>query len=309
MAASPSPWTLADIPDQSGRTAVITGPSVGGIGFHTALELARRGAHVVLAGRSRGKLEAASAAIAAEVSGARVTLTSLDLTSFAAVRRAAEAITELGPLDLLVNNAGVMATPPRRTAEGLELQIGTNHYGPFLLTGLVLPQVEAAPAGRVVTVASLAHTWSRTPPLGDPRGSTGRYLRWLTYSKTKLANLLFAYELDRRLRASGSTVSALAAHPGLARTHLITGSKAFGPLSAPLTLAYGLISQNAAGGALPSLMAATAELPGGTYLGPGGPGQAQGAPRIVSSSRLSHDAEAARRLWELSQEVTGLTWP
>ncbi|UDY23246.1 oxidoreductase [Nocardioides sp. Kera G14] len=302
-------WTPADIPDLTGRVAVITGPSLGGIGYFTALELARKGAHVILAGRSQAKLDESAAAIRREAPAAQLTATTLDLTSFESVRRAAGELAALGPIDLLLNNAGIMATPHGRTKDGLEQQIGTNHYGPFLLTGLLFPQLEAAPAGRVVTVASLAHTLVRTPPLDDPRADIPGYHRWPTYGRSKLANLLFTYELDRRLSAKGSTVTALAAHPGFAHTHIVANGKTFGPLSRMLNKSYRIMAQDAAGGARPTLMAATAQLPGGTYVGPGGPAEIAGAPRIVRSTRLSHDTDAAARLWSLSEEVTCLAWP
>ncbi|MFT4264812.1 MAG: oxidoreductase [Nocardioides sp.] len=305
---SAATWTTADIPDLTGRTAVVTGPSLGGIGYVTALELARAGADVVLAGRSQAKLDASAQAIRSEVPEAALTTTILDLTSFDAVRRAAGDLETRGPIDLLVNNAGVMWTPWATTADGLELQIGTNHYGPFLLTGLLLRQLEAAPAGRVVTVSSIGHTMARKAPLDDPRIKPASYSRWTAYFGSKLANLLFTYELDRRLTAAGSSVTALAAHPGFAHTHLVANGRGFGPLSRVFNASYGLISQDAAGGARPTLMAATADLPGGTYVGPGGPKEIVGAPTVVRSTRLSHDAEAAGRLWDLSQKVTGRSW-
>jgi NAD(P)-dependent dehydrogenase (short-subunit alcohol dehydrogenase family) len=306
--SSSSAWTLDSIPELIGTTAVVTGPSVGGIGYNTALELARAGAHVILAGRSRGKLDEAAREISLAAPGSSTSATLLDLTDFSSVRRAAEEISQRGPLDLLVNNAGVMATPLDRTADGLELQIGTNHFGPFLLTGLLYPALSAAPAGRVVSVASLAHLIGRSAPLADPRADLPHYRRWPTYGRSKVANLLFTYELDRRLRAAGSPMRATAAHPGWANTHLITKSDTFGTGSKVLASIYGVISQSPAGGALPTLMAATADIPGGSYVGPGGPGQTQGAPRIVSSNRLSHDPTAASQLWDLSLDVTGVTW-
>jgi NAD(P)-dependent dehydrogenase (short-subunit alcohol dehydrogenase family) len=302
----PATWSTAEIPDLTGTNAVVTGPSVGGIGFHTALELARRGAQVTLAGRSQAKLDAAEAAIAAALPDARTSTLTVDLASFDSVRTAATRLGDDGPLHLLINNAGVMATPLRRTADGLELQIGTNHYGPFLLTGLLLPRIIEA-SGRVVTVSSLAHTMTHHAPLEDPRTVT-RYRRWPTYARSKLANLLFTLELDRRLQAAQLPVRALAAHPGFAHTHLVANGGTFGPLSGALNGAYGLISQNAAGGALPTLMAATADLPGGTYVGPSRLRQTQGTPRVVHTTALARDPEAAARLWQLSEEITEFTW-
>lgn len=218
-------WSLSDMPDQSGRTAVVTGVSRGGIGHHTALELARRGARVVLAGRTPDRLEAAEAAITAQVPGAALERLVVDLADLSSVRAAAEEAASLGPLHLLVNNAGVMATGHQRTADGLELQMATNHFGPFLLTGLLLPRLVAGGDGRVVTVSSQMHRSARSAPVGDPHVQHGRYLRWPTYAQTKLANLLFTFELDRRLAAADLPVRALAAHPGFAGTHLVVNGQ------------------------------------------------------------------------------------
>ena len=204
-----------------------------------------------------------------------------------------------------------MATPFRRTADGLESQMATNHFGPFLLTGLLLDQLVASGEGRVVTLSSQMHRLARSAPLGDPRARR-RYSRWRVYSQTKLANLLFTLELDRRLRRAGLPVVALAAHPGLAGTHLVVNGQLRGierPGAAILDAAVKAVSQSAAAGAWPALMAATADLPGGTYVGPGGPGQASGRPRIVGTAPLARDEMAQRRLWETSEETVGLTWP
>jgi NAD(P)-dependent dehydrogenase (short-subunit alcohol dehydrogenase family) len=305
-------WTTADIGDLSGLTAVVTGPSVGGIGHETALELARHGARVVLAGRSPGKLVDAEVSIRRSAPGAELVPVTLDLSDLASVRRAAEEIAALGPIHRLVNNAGIMATPYGRTVDGLEQQLATNHFGPFLLTGLLLPSLIAAgetPQGaRVVTVSSIGHKLARSAPLGDPHAE-GRYLRWPTYFQSKLANLLFTYELDRRLRAAALPVRALAAHPGFVSSHLISNGSSFGPLSRIFDAAYPVVSQKPAQGAWPSLMAATADLPGGTYVGPSGLRELRGAPHVVRSSRLSHDPDAQRTLWELSERTTGVTSP
>jgi NAD(P)-dependent dehydrogenase (short-subunit alcohol dehydrogenase family) len=308
---SEAAWTTDDIGDQAGRTAVVTGPTRGGLGFHTALELARHGARVALAGRTPAKLDAAAEAIAAEVPGASLDTLVVDLSRLDSVRAAGEAAADLGPIDLLVNNAGIMASPFLRTADGLESQMATNHFGPFLLTGLLLDQLVASGEGRVVTLSSQMHRLARSAPLGDPRARR-RYSRWRVYSQTKLANLLFTLELDRRLRRAGLPVTALAAHPGLAGTHLVVNGQLRGierPGAAILDAAVKAVSQSAAAGAWPSLMAATADLPGGTYVGPGGPGQASGRPRIVGTAPLARDEMAQRRLWETSEETVGLTWP
>ncbi|GAB3017143.1 putative short-chain dehydrogenase/reductase [Nocardioides flavus (ex Wang et al. 2016)] len=304
-------WTTADIPDQTGRTALVTGPTLGGLGFHTALELARRGARVVLAGRTPDKLEAAAAAISDGVPGARTEHLVVDLSDLGSVRRAGAAAADLGPLDLLVNNAGIMAPPLHRTVDGLESQMATNHFGPFLLTGLLLEQLAASGDGRVVTLSSQMHRVARSAPLGDPRAPR-RYSRWGVYGQTKLANLLFTFELDRRLRRAGLPVRALAAHPGFAGTHLAVNGQlgtAQGRRAAILDAAVKLVAQSAEAGAWPTLMAATADLPGGTYVGPRGPGEASGPPQVVGTSALARDEVAQRRLWETSESTVGLSWP
>lgn len=304
-------WTPADIGDMTGRTAVVTGPTLGGLGFHTALELARHGARVVLAGRTPDKIDAAADAIAAEVPGATTDALVVDLADLGSVRAAGEAAARFGALDLLVNNAGIMAPPLRRTPDGLESQMATNHFGPFLLTGLLLEQLAASGDGRVVTLSSQMHRVARSAPLGDPR-TPRRYSRWHVYGQTKLANLLFTFELDRRLRRAGTPVRALAAHPGLAGTHLAVNGQlgtTRGRRAAILDGAVKLVSQSAEAGARPTLMAATADLPGATYVGPSGPGEASGPPRIVGASGLARDEVAQRRLWEISETTVGLSWP
>lgn len=306
-------WSLADIPDQAGRTVLVTGTTVGGLGQFTALELARRGARVVLAGRTRERLEETRAAITAEVPAAAVETLVVDLADLSSVRRAAAEASGLGPIDVLVNNAGVMGTPYHRTADGLELQLATNHFGPFLLTGLLLPQLVASRAGTVVTVSSQMHRVARRAPLDDPRTQHGRYQRWPVYGQSKLANLLFTYELDRRARRAEVPVRALAAHPGFAATHLAANGqygRARGGRATILDAAIKAVSPNRADqGAWPTLMAATADLPGGTYCGPSGFAEWNGIPHVTTSNKLSHDETAQRRLWELSQEVTGIRYP
>jgi len=306
-------WSLADIPDQSGRTVLVTGTTVGGLGQFTALELARRGARVVLAGRTAQRLEETRAAIAAEVPEAALETLVVDLADLSSVRRAAAEAAGLGPIDVLVNNAGVMGTPYHRTVDGLELQLATNHFGPFLLTGLLLPQLVASDAGTVVAVSSQMHRVARRAPLDDPRSQQGRYRRWPAYAGSKLANLLFTYELDRRARRAELPVRALAAHPGFAATHLAANGqygRSRGGRATILDAAIKAVSPNRADqGAWPTLMAATADLPGGTYCGPSGFAEGGGTPRITDSNKLSHDETAQRRLWELSQEVTGIRYP
>lgn len=304
-------WSTEHIGDQSGRTALVTGPTLGGLGFHTALELARRGARVALAGRNPDKLTASADAIRAEVPQAHLDQVLVDLADLSSVRRGAEAAVALGPLHLLINNAGIMAPPLSHSPDGLESQMATNHFGPFLFTGLLLDQLAASGDARVVTVSSQMHRIARSAPLGDPRAPR-RYRRWPVYGQSKLANLLFTFELDRRMRQAGLPVHALAAHPGFAGTHLTVNGQVGsteGRRAAILDAVVRAVSQSAAAGAWPTLMAATADLPGGTYVGPGGPGQASGAPQVVDASTLAHDEIAQRRLWELSEETVARHWP
>lgn len=308
----PEKWNIADLPDQSGRTVLITGPTLGGLGHHTALELARRGARVVLAGRTPAKVEETVAAIRAEVPEATLEALHLDLASLASVRSAATAAQQIGPIDVLVNNAGVMGTSYARTADGLELQMATNHFGPFLLTGLLLPQLVASEDGRVVTVSSMFHNFAGKPPLGDPREQHGRYSKWRVYGQSKLANLYFTAELDRRLRERDLPVRALAAHPGFAGTHLAANGqygRSSGGIASILDAGVRAVSQSAAAGAWPSLWAATGDLPGNTFVGPSGFQQMSGAPRRVGRSRLGQDEHAARTLWEISEETVDLRYP
>ncbi|MBZ5735765.1 SDR family NAD(P)-dependent oxidoreductase [Nocardioides sp. TRM66260-LWL] len=311
MSAATPAWSLADIPDLTGRTVVVTGPSAGGLGWYTALELARRGARVVLAGRTPARLAEAAAGLRAELGAPDLVELVVDLSSLTSVREGAARAADLGPIDVLVNNAGVMGTPYGRTADGLEQQMATNHFGPFLLTGLLWPQLVDG-GGRVVNLASNMHRVARRAPLDDPRRQERRYARWSVYGETKLANLLFAYELDRRARAAGAPVLALATHPGFAGTHLAANGqygRARGGVASILDAGIRAISQSAAAGAWPTLMAATADLPGATYCGPAGLGEMSGPATIVTSSRLSHDPSAQRRLWEISEDVTGVRYP
>lgn len=305
-------WTVADIPDQAGRTVVVTGPTVGGLGHHTALELARRGARVVLAGRTPAKLDETAAAITAEHPAAAVERLVVDLSDLGSVRSAGADAARLGPIDVLVNNAGVMGTRRRRTSDGLDLQLATNHFGPFLLTGLLLPQLVASGAATVVTVSSIYHRYGK-PPLADPTtAAKGPYRTWHVYGQSKLANLLFTAELDRRCRLQGVPVKALAAHPGFAGTHLAANGqygRSRGGVAGVLDAAIRSVSQPAAAGAWPTLMAATADLPGATYVGPSGPGELRGTPQVTVGSRASRDSEAAGRLWGLSERTTGISYP
>jgi NAD(P)-dependent dehydrogenase (short-subunit alcohol dehydrogenase family) len=302
------PWTIADVPDLTGRRVVVTGVT-SGIGKQTALELARKGAEVVLAARSGSKLDATQAAIMAAVPAAVLHGAIVDLSDLSSVRRAAARLADVGPLDLLVNNAGVMATPFARTVDGFELQLATNHLGPFLLTGLLLPQLVASEGqARVVTVASQAHRYTRRAPLTDPRVHEGRYSRWGSYSRSKLANLMFTFELDRRLKERNLPVIALACHPGYSATELM-GKSREGRTGQILQAAFSLVGQPSSMGALPTLMAATADLPGSTYVGPSNLFQMRGLPTVVRPRRLALGQDSQRRLWQLSESAVGLHYP
>jgi NAD(P)-dependent dehydrogenase (short-subunit alcohol dehydrogenase family) len=292
-------WTPADIPDLSGRRALVTGVT-SGLGEQTVLELARHGAEVLMGARDPARLEASIARVLQEVPGAALHPLAIDVSDLSSVRRAASQVE--GPLHLLVNNAGVMATPHERTADGLELQMATNHFGPFALTGLLLDQLVASGDGRVVAVSSQASRATRRAPLDDPRERTGRYRRWTAYAQSKLADLMFIFELDRRARERGLPLKGLAAHPGLSSTALL------GHRSSILQAALSAVGQPASLGALPALMAATADLPGSTYIGPSGPLEANGHPKIVAPRRLAQDREAQARLWEISEEATGVRY-
>jgi NAD(P)-dependent dehydrogenase (short-subunit alcohol dehydrogenase family) len=299
-----SKWTAANIPDQTGRTAVITGANTG-LGYETAAALAAKGAHVVLAVRNLDKGKEAADQITHRSPGANVSLQELDLTSLESVRAAAEQLkSTYDTIDLLINNAGVMMTPKGTTKDGFELQFGINHLGPFALTGLLLDRVLAVPGSRVVTVSSLVHRSAREIKFDDLQ-SERKYSRVGAYAQSKLANLMFTYELQRRL--TGSNTIAVAAHPGNSNTDLTRNLPAairvVGALAAPL-------SQSADKGALPTLRAATDPgVLGGQYFGPDGSGERKGYPKIVDSTPASHDTAAQRRLWAVSEELTGVTFP
>jgi NAD(P)-dependent dehydrogenase (short-subunit alcohol dehydrogenase family) len=289
-------WTAADIPDQTGKTAVVTGAN-SGLGFAIARELALAGASVVLAVRDTGKGERAAAQI-----GDRTRVERLDLADLASVRSFAEQFE--GSLDLLVNNAGVMASPRRLTADGFESQFGTNHLGHFALTGLMLAKLLDAVDPRVVTMSSGAHRfgWIRFDDLQGER----RYNNWLAYGQSKLANLLFAFELDRR---AGGKLKSIAAHPGYAATNLQFAGPAHWYERLAMALTNRLIAQSAEMGALPALYAATApDVPGGSFVGPDGFLEQRGYPHLVSAAGKAYDQNAARRLWEVSEELTGVRY-
>ncbi|HEU4997443.1 MAG TPA: oxidoreductase [Lapillicoccus sp.] len=286
-------WQLADMPDQSGRVFVVTGAN-SGIGLEAAKALARKGARVVMACRNLAKAEAARSEVG---DGAEVR--ELDLGSLASVRAFAESWD--GPIDVLVNNAGIMAVPFARTVDGFESQFGTNFLGPFALTGLLLPRV----TDRVVTLSSGVHRMGRID-LRDPNFERRHYQRWTAYGQSKLADLMFAYELQRRLLLAGSPVRSIGAHPGYAATNLQANLGRVALTSQDWMLRLGLV-QDAASGALPTLYAATApDLPGGSYVGPSGPMEQTGPPRIVGSSAASRDLDTQYALWEMAIRLTGV---
>ncbi|ORW91272.1 short-chain dehydrogenase [Mycobacterium sp. IEC1808] len=299
-------WTAADIPDQTGRVAVITGANTG-LGYETALALAAHGAHVVLAVRNLEKGKDAAARIAATSPQADVALQELDLTSLESVRAAAEQLRSAHDrIDLLINNAGVMWTPKSTTKDGFELQFGTNHLGHFALTGLLLDRLLPVAGSRVVTVSSMGHRILADIHFDDLQWERS-YNRVAAYGQAKLANLLFTYELQRRLAPHGTTIAA-AAHPGGSRTEL---TRNIPPLAERIvTPLFSLISQDAATGALPTLRAATDPgVLGGQYYGPDGFGEMRGYPKLVGSSAKSHDVDTQRRLWAVSEELTGVVYP
>lgn len=300
-------WTYHDIGDLEGRRALVTGVT-SGLGAAVVEALAGQGAEVLMAARNEKKLAEAIARLHERVEDPVVRPLLLDLADQSSVRRAAAEAATYGPVHLLVNNAGVMATPYARTVDGFELQMATNFFGHFALTGLLLPQLVAGSA-RVVSVASQGHRMARTAPLSDPRVQAGRYHRWKVYGQTKLANLLFTFELDRRAREAGLPVTAVAAHPGLAATGLMASGQRPHAGGTILDAAMRVLGQAPSQGALSLLMAATADLPGGTYVGPSGPGETRGAPGIVGTSRLARDPVAAHRLWEVAQRATAVTYP
>ncbi|WP_028060890.1 oxidoreductase [Candidatus Solirubrobacter pratensis] len=288
-------WSTSDIPDMSGRTAIVTGAN-SGIGRGAARALAAKGAHVVLAVRDTRKGEAAAAAISGDTEVRR-----LDLASLASVREFAAGWD--GELHLLINNAGVMVPPFSRTADGFELQFGTNHLGHFALTNLLLPHL----TGRVVTVSSTGHRFGEID-FDDLNWNTRPYKAWRAYGQSKLANLLFTAELQRRLTEAGSPVLATAAHPGYAATNLQfqSGRRLLDVVS---RIGNRLVAQDEDGGALPTLYAATAAVPGNSFAGPGGFMEQRGAPKLVGRTDAATDAAVARRLWDVSEELTGVRFP
>ncbi|MCX2934198.1 SDR family NAD(P)-dependent oxidoreductase [Mycobacterium sp. CVI_P3] len=301
-------WTEADVPDQRGRIAIVTGSNTG-LGFDTARVLAGRGAKVAMAVRDIAKGDAAAAQIRAKVPGADIAVHKLDLGSLASVREAAAELGSTYPrIDLLINNAGVMYPPKQTTADGFELQFGTNHLGHFALTGLLLDNLLPVDGSRVVVVASIAHNIRAKIDFDDLQWERRRYERVGSYGQSKLANLMFAYELQRRLAAADAKTMAVAAHPGISDTELIRhvpGSSLPG-----VKLLSSLVFNSPELGALPTLRAATdAAVVGGQYYGPDGFRELRGHPKLVNSSNQSHDRNIQQRLWSVSEELTGVSFP
>ncbi len=291
-----SSWTPAELPSLDGRTFVVTGAN-SGIGRRAAAHFADRGARVILAVRNVEKGEEAAAAIPGTTEVRR-----LDLSDLASVRAFADAFTD--PIDVLVNNAGLMAVPESRTADGFEMQIGTNHLGHFALTNLLLAQV----TGRVVTVASSAHRMGKIRLEDLNWEEPGSYDRWRAYGQSKLANLLFTSELQRRLQAAGSDVIATAAHPGYAATHLQERTGSWLQNTA-MGIANRLVAQTDEQGSWPTLYAATADISGDSYVGPDGIKEMRGTPKLVGRTSAARDADVAAKLWDLSEELTGVEFP
>jgi NAD(P)-dependent dehydrogenase (short-subunit alcohol dehydrogenase family) len=292
---APERWTAKDLPDLHDRAFVVTGAN-SGIGLAATLELARAGARVVLAVRDTGKGEQAVQTV-----GGATEVRRLDLADLSSVREFADAWD--GDLDVLINNAGVMAVPQRRTKNGFEMQIGTNHLGHFALTNLLLPNIR----DRVVTISSPAHRMGGLD-LDDLNWNKRRYQRWRAYGQSKLSNLLFTLELQRRLSEAGSDVRAVAAHPGYAATNLQSHTGNFIE-NAVMAVGNKVFAQSDEMGALATLYAATQDVPGGGYVGPDGFQEQRGHPKLVGRSGAASDEDSARRLWEISEELTDVSFP
>lgn len=300
MSRNPIPWTPADIPDLTGRTVLVTGAN-SGLGLESTRRLAQRGAHVIMACRSREKGQAAMDSIRARDSGVDLNLMQLDLSDLSSIRDLAQRINDHYPkLDILLNNAGVMAPPLQYTRDGFEMQFGTNHLGHFALTGLLLDRLRAAERARVVTVSSLAHRIGSLDfeNLDARRG----YQRWRFYGQSKLANLMFALEFDRRLRSARETIQSIAVHPGYSATNLqrtIPGHSLFNAVTA----------QSQEKGAYPSVFAATSpQVESGQYYGPHGFQELWGMPAEATIRRLARNQEVAHKLWSVSEDLTGVRY-
>ncbi len=300
-------WTANSIPDLSGRVIIVTGAN-SGIGLEAARELARKGAEVILASRDLNKAQAALQNIKNDIPQAKLEVIPLDLADLASVRKFAEEFkARYDRLDVLLNNAGIMLVPYGKTADGFERQFGTNHLGHFALTGLLIDLITKTPGSRVVNISSNAH-YGGNMDFGDLQFEDAEYNSMGAYSRSKLANLLFTYELQRRFESRGLEAAALAAHPGISATgladHFLQGRVVW--------LIQGLMNlffQSAEMGALPGLRAATdPQARPGSYYGPGGKGERSGFPVVVSSNQASHNKEDAARLWEISEKLTGVSY-
>jgi NAD(P)-dependent dehydrogenase (short-subunit alcohol dehydrogenase family) len=296
-------WTEADVPDQTGRVALVTGAN-SGIGFEAARALAEHGATVLLGCRNPAKAADALARIEAAAPDATVEILPLDLADLASIHAAADDVAaRFDRLDLLINNAGVMALPKQSTKDGFEMQLGTNHLGHFALTGQLLPLLLRTPGSRIVSVSSTAHRMGRIS--FDDLSGDQRYHRWLRYGQSKVANLLFTFELQRKLAAAGAGTIAVACHPGGSNTDLARDAGLLMKLAQP---GANLVMQSAAMGALPTLRAATdPAVHGGEYYGPDGFGEMRGHPKKVDSTGYSKRADIAAQLWAVSEELTGVT--
>ncbi|MEC9362795.1 MAG: oxidoreductase [Pseudomonadota bacterium] len=305
-------WTVADIPPQQGRRIVVTGAS-SGLGLETSVALAAAGAEVVMACRNPDRAGAALDQVQRRAPGAKAELMTLDLADLASVRAfAADCARRFERIDVLCNNAGVMALPLQRTKDGFEMQMGTNHLGHFALTGLMLDQLKATAGARVVGVASNAHKWGMRLDADDLGFERQRYNKWDAYGRSKMANLMFHFELDRRLRAAGLDVRSACAHPGYAATNLMfVGPAQQNSRVGRLLMQFGnaLLSQEQAMGALPQLYAITMpDVESGDYFGPDGWQQLKGHPRRVGCLRIARDPERNRLLWEASERLTGVRY-
>ena len=309
-----SGWTAKDIPSQVGRTAIVTGAN-SGLGYYTALELARAGASVTMAVRTLAKGEKAKAELLELAPGADLTVVELDVASLASVKKFAadwQKKNKTG-LDLLINNAGVMAIPRRVTVDGFEMQLGTNHLGHFALTAQLLPALAKRPGSRVVNVSSTAHR-AGTMDWNDLMGEKS-YSPWRRYGQSKLANLLFTSELNARLEQAGLNITSMAAHPGYAATNLASvapdmkGTRAEGLERRLMDWGARTIAQPADWGALPTLYAATVvDLPGNSFIGPDGFGGQTGYPHLAKRNKKAQNIADARRLWSVSEQLTGVTF-
>ncbi len=292
-----SGWTTSELTDQSGKTVIVTGAN-SGLGEVTARELARVGAHVILACRNTEAGEKAAAGMSGSVE-----VRKLDLADLDSVRAFAEGTT--GPVDILINNAGVMAVPYRQTAQGFESQFGTNHLGHFALAGLLLDRLKESSNPRVTVLSSAAHRMGAIN--FDDLQSEKKYQRWKAYGQSKLANLLYAYEFARRAKAAGSPITVTAAHPGYANTKLQGKTESF--MDRVMAFSNAVMAQSAEAGAMPTLYAATGDIPSGSYVGPNGFMEQRGKrATVVGSTKASRDEAVAKRLWEVSEELTGVKY-